>query len=272
MSRTGLFSNAAIGALLLVPALTLQGRAPASLEEALEATLRALESLAAIEQRLARHEGAAVGALLASTEPAREEPPEQERTLIALREEVSGLERELDELHAQAAGAALAGIQAQGAEAGLAGAAGIAPTSGLDDATRRLLAGPGAGEVEPASRLQPADLPGAGPSPVKSFEAPGYTADALRLARACYRQGRWQEALALLEDRDGSPAETYWRARCLEKLDRNEEAAAAYERLVADPAGGWEAARAREDLEFLRWRLDFLARRAAAKAPSEEPR
>ncbi len=271
MSRTGLVSNAAIGVLLLVPALTLQGRSPASLEEALESTLRALEALGAIEQRIAHSDPEAVGVLLASTEPAPEAPQALEHALLDLRAEVSSLECELDGLHAQTAGPAQQDPQAQDADAG-AGGAPIAPTTGLDDATRRRLAGSALSAVEPLAQVEPLAAAGAAAAVLHSFEAPGYMADALRLARACYRQGRWHEGLALLEGRDGTPAETYWRARCLEKLERNDEAIAAYERLVADPAGGWEAARAREDLEFLRWRLDFLARRGAAKASGEDQR
>ena len=87
----------------------------------------------------------------------------------------------------------------------------------------------------------------------------------LRLARAFYRQGRWEQALALLEGRAASPEQAWWRARCLDKLGRFDEAVAAYEALVADPEGGAHALRAREDLEFLRWRLRFEARREAAR-------
>ena len=56
----------------------------------------------------------------------------------------------------------------------------------------------------------------------------------------------------------------YWRARCLEKLNRNDEALSAYAELVADPAAGDIALRAGEDLDFLRWRMEFMARHKAA--------
>lgn len=272
MKGGGLFTNAAIGALLVVPAVTLQGPAAGSLEESLRRTLGALQALAGIEERLGQGDARAVEALLASTEPPLADVEAGDAQLVDLRDEVAALERELDLLHVGFPGHG-SGVPAHDQASPATDApVPVAPTTGLDEATRRLLfgaerAGP-SGPTTPAPGATRAASAAGGAR--HSFEGEGYSADPLRLARAYYKKDRWLEALALLEGRSG-PAEGYWRARCLEKLDRDAEAIAAYEQVIADPAGGWEAQRAREDLEFLRWRLEFEAKRAAASAARGQP-
>lgn len=264
--RTGLFTNAAIATVFVVPALTLQGEAPARLETSLERTLVALETLKGLGRSVEGGGREAVGALIASTEPALPDARQRDELLETLRHEVSALERELDGLHASEREGPAGGARPPA----LQGLPGVAPTQGLDEATRRSLEQPrGARARVPAPNATNAGeapaAPDAAPEKLR-FEPSGYTADALTLARALYRKGEWLEALALLEGRDERPAETYWRARCLEKLERNTEAVAAYEAVIARPDGGWEAKRAKEDLDFLRWRMKFSkleSRRAA---------
>ena len=53
------------------------------------------------------------------------------------------------------------------------------------------------------------------------------------------------------------PEAQYWRARCLEKLGRTADAIVAYGQVSALPDAGFAAERAKEDLEFLQWRLEF---------------
>lgn len=263
MNGSGLFGRAALAAVFVIPAVALQGRSPESLGDALQRTLSALEGLAQLELRVQAGEPGAVQAVIAATEAPLAPELRDDAALLALRGEVARLEGALDALHA-------------GAATHLPGHAGLEPldelaslpppvaTTGLDEATRRLLGDlqPGAG---PAPVTPAAAAPRAASAPrTQAFEAEGYAADALRLARARYKQGRWTEALELLEGSGAGAQETYWRARCLEKLGRDAEAAAAYENVVVDPSAGENAARAREDLEFLRWRLDFGARRKPA--------
>lgn len=270
MSGAGLFGRAALAAVFVIPAVALQGRAPDSLAEALERTLAALDSLAQLELRVRANEPGAVQAVIAATEAPL--PPElrDDATLLALRGDVARLEVALDEVHA-------------GAGSHVEGHVGLAPleefeqaappvaTTGLDEATRRMLGDLQAGAPAPPATSAATTSPAAElPSPAHAFEPEGYTADALRLARAHYKRGRWSEALELLERGAAStPEETYWRARCLEKLGRDAEAAHAYEAVVADPRAGADAKRASADLEFLRWRLQFEARRKASGGKSD---
>lgn len=267
--RSGLVAPAVLAALFVVPTVAWQDGAPPSLEDSLRRTLIALESLAGLGQRIEQRELEAVPQLLQSTEPPLGAEAESGPVLAQLRGEVAALEIELDALHSEPALE-----RAQQDEHSDETNAAVALTTGLDDASRAALAA-----WQDASARKPGgeDSDAKGPagddakqeSGKRSFEEPGYTADALRLARAYYRQGRFDRALALLEGRASSPAEAYWRARSLEKLGRLDEALAAYEVLAADPQGGADAQRAQEDLEFLRWRRQFEERRKASSGSSE---
>jgi tetratricopeptide (TPR) repeat protein len=257
--RSGLLAPAALAVLFVVPTVAWQEGPPPSLEESLRRTLLALESLAGLGQRIEQGELAAVPQLLQATEPALGAEEESGPLLAQLRGEVAALEIELDALHGEPA------VERSPVGAHEGGAA-IPATTGLDDATRALLAQTRIEQEDAA--LDGSKLAAAAKaqreSNKRSFEEPGYTADALRLARAYYRQGQYDRAFALLEGRSTDPTEAYWRARCLEKLGRLDEALAAYEVLAADAEGGADAQRAREDLEFLRWRQQFEQRRKSA--------
>lgn len=266
--RSGMIVPAVLATLFVVPAVAVQDGSAVSLEESLRRTVVALEALAGLGERIESGERGAVEELLQSTEPALVEEQAPGQGIARLRGEVAALEIELDGLHAAMPGA-LPGHT--GMRPPAEGVALIPPTTGLDDAARRRL-GAGATLAEtptygPAG-TQPTEAaaePRPGTTTKRSFEEPGYSADALRLAQAYYRKGNWEDAFALLDGRAASPEEAYWRARCLDKLGRFPEAVAAYEGLVADPDGGTHAQRAREDLEFLRWRRQFEARREAAR-------
>lgn len=76
-------------------------------------------------------------------------------------------------------------------------------------------------------------------------------------ARAAYFAKRYDTALAEFEAGSDDARHRYWRARCLEQLDRLEEALALYDTVVADPTAGDLADKAKGDGDFLRWKLDF---------------
>ena len=263
--RSGLFLPAALAALFVVPSVAWQDR-PANLQEALQRTLLTLESLAGLGERIGAGEREAVTQLLVATEPALAAGDQPGLLLTELRGEVAALEIELDTLHA------LTATGEPGAATNVLDPGRVVPaTTGLDDRTRALLGSltPQVGaQAEPVGPGRPGAEPGTttsrAPDARRSFEEPGYTADPLRLARAYYRTGRWEEALALLDGRGDTPEEVYWRARCLDKLGRFDEATSAYQSVVDDPRAGEQAQRAREDLEFLRWRRSFEQRRKAA--------
>ena len=265
--RSGLFVPAALAAIFVVPAVAWQEGSTASLQEALQRTVAALEALAGLGERIAGGDRQAVPQLLAATEPALGEEPSPGEALTQLRGEVAALEIELDGLHAAMPGATPGHT---GARLPSEQDSVLPLTTGLDDATRALLADPPpvaaeSGPLGPSLQDPPAQTGPGRASTKRSFEEPGYAADPFRLARAYYRQGQWEQALALLAEPSANPEEAYWRARCLDKLGRFDEAVAAYEALAADPGGGTHAQRAREDLEFLRWRRQFEARREAAR-------
>jgi tetratricopeptide (TPR) repeat protein len=276
--RSGLFLPAALAALFVVPAVALQDGSASSLEDSLRRTVLALEALAGLGERIEGGEQEAVGQLLAATEAPLDDEAQASQALSQLRGEVAALEIELDALHAAVPGALPGHTGARPVdERGLP----LIPTVGLDDQARALL-GAAAGSASDGSATAPvaggaagtgAGQPAGAARPKRSFEEPGYTADPLRLAKALYRQGRWEQALSVLDGRATQPEAAYWRARCLDKLGRFDEAAAGYEALVADPEGGEHARRAREDLEFLRWRREFEQRQETARGQSagQEP-
>lgn len=76
-------------------------------------------------------------------------------------------------------------------------------------------------------------------------------------ARAAYFAGRYDRALVEFEALDADPKSKYWRARCLEQLDRLDEALTLYDEVVADPRSGDVARRAQGDADFLRWKVQF---------------
>lgn len=249
--------NVAVAGVLVLPAVTLQSGAPGSLREALDGTLRALETLAGVERRLAEDAPGAIEAVLSHTEqplPVPEgDPGARDRMLETLRDEVAGLQGRFDRVQRERTDGGRGAHAGDALELPLDDdlAAPASTTTGLDDSLRAQLA---AGRARPAPRVAPAVQP-AQPAR-RAFEDDGFTADPLRLAQAYYRKGDFERAVEVLDDQAG-PEATYWTARSLEKLGRNEEAAESYRTVAALEDAGPLASRAREDLEFLNWRLEF---------------
>jgi len=254
--KHGFAIHSVLAAVLVVPAVTLETQHPQSLEENLLRTVRALESLAGIEEVVQSGAPEAIELVLEWTEPpiagAQPEAQEQELLLVALRDDVSRLQSEFDLTQPSAAELpVIEGIDYPEPDRSRP----LPPTTGLDDNTRKLLA-----KIQPpratAAGTATEVTRGASDEGPLAFEPEGYTADALRLARVHYKQARFAEALEILAAEKGAES-TYWRARCLERLGRHQEALKAYGAVIALPDAGSFAQRAQEDSEFLQWRLSF---------------
>ena len=274
--------SSGLAALAVVPILATQEDGLSELQQALAQTTHALAVLETIQDRIDDNPEI-TGLILASTEAPTLAERESDEQLAQLRNEVNLLAMELDHLRAPATtprparptGAA----QADGApDTGLSTPTNARPesfdtggtglTTGLSPELRSSLRPSSKDADVPLARdtrgRQVAPSRGAetaGPAASErmdtSFEQPGYSADPIAQARASFRARRYAEGIALLE-REESTEALYWRARCLEKLSRTEEASALLERLLTltqDPA---ETKRAKSDLEFLRWKSDFL--------------
>ena len=118
--------------------------------------------------------------------------------------------------------------------------------------------GPDAPPSPPAPPAAPdAPAPPAAPEAPEAPEAPDlerYTEASLLLHREAYAEAlaAFDRLLRKHPDTRLAPEAHYWRARCLEQLDRPHEAKAAYEALLqGHPQSGW-AADARESLARLR--------------------
>jgi tetratricopeptide (TPR) repeat protein len=272
--------NLGLATLLVVPAVTLGSGGEDSLEATLQRTLQALDQLAAVEERLQTGDATAIPTVLAATEPPlpapAEDPGARDTLLESLRHDVARLQSEAEQLESRSANTAVTNpVPTQGAIAGSSAATGTAgapaATTGLDDALRAQLSrSVGSGAVLPSapSVALPATNAASSASNARTFESVGYAADALRLGRACYRQARYAEALTAFEQRLEDIECLYWRARTLEKLGRDTEALAGYSAVIARKDAGTYAERAREDLEFLQWRVDFEQRsKPAEKRP-----
>jgi hypothetical protein len=220
-----------------------------SSEAALQRTRAALEQLEGLQRRHALNPQETAESILRWTEPAGVQDPER---LSLLREQVQELQNELDARNASA----IQATEVEPEEDRIA-------TVGMDDALRAQLA-------RPAEQLRPAQTPSTSSrhqtgSANPSGELPGYSADRVLEARALYRAGRVEEGLALLKSLAGDPAAAYWKARCLERLERFEEALEAYRAVLALTDVGYEADRARADIQFLEWKLGFLRQIEAAR-------
>ncbi len=270
-----------LASLLVVPAFMGQGQI-ASLQDALSGTRRALEVLKGLEQRLHEEPVATLGLILSATETPRGDESARDRELEDLRNEVSLLQMELDSMQSPVLDADGAVQSALGARLprehaqtpGSTPQAGI--TTGFDDSLRQLLT-----EAPAARSALRGEAPGTRGAAPKA-EVPGeassevYSADPLRHGITCYRAGRYAEAYELLAPLS-DPTALYWQARALERLERLDEAVTLMERALAKAdaskdVGGFEKRRVETDLEFLRWKRDFVKNLPASKADKEEPK
>jgi hypothetical protein len=274
----------ALAPLLVVPVFVGQGSI-ATLQDALSGTRRALEVLKGLEERLRQDPAAALGLILSATEAPSGDELQRDARLESLRNEVNLLQMELDAMQSpvlgpdgavQSALGARLPLDPLGARPGTGPAPSAGITTGMDDSLRALFSEPPAARAVLRSgpttqHDRSAASPAAG---ADEHGASAYSADPLRHGIACYRAGRFAEAHELLAPLEGASA-LYWQARALERLERVDEAIAVMERAIATGGEGFEQRRAQTDLEFLRWKRDFLATLppagAAKKAPSARP-
>jgi hypothetical protein len=249
-----------LAAVLAVPVLTGGQEELGPLEDALAGTVRALEILGGMEERVSEAPDEVAGWIRTATETPHLEGRALDDRLTVLRREVSLLQMELDTLEdpGSAKDAATPGTTAPA----LTGP-GASPlpriSTGLDASLRELLSREMTARTEPPASQGRAVSAGQevarlAPRP----EADGYSADVLGQARACYHAGRYEDGLVLLERRNDVRS-LYWRARCLTRLERYDQAADVLKRIVELEGDSYEGRRAATDLEFVKWRKDFGA-------------
>jgi len=249
---TYLFNLGLVGA-LVVPA-TMQGGDPRQLENSIQSTDQALASLQQVQGRLTRGEYAGVEAILGATETPFGSERERSALVDRLRTEIGELEMTVQALDLPPS------LQHLGHD----------PTQGIDLPTEEARPVSGvatigltAEERSEVGQIWP-PVPGTTDPPVRipsgtprNLEPEGFTVDAVRQGRAYYRASRFKEALRLFTTREGEPEADYWIGRCFERLDRDEEAVAAYSRVIENESSGALGERAKVDRDFLRWMIDF---------------
>jgi hypothetical protein len=252
-----------LASLLVLPAALGQQEVQ-RLNEALSEISHAIDVMTGIDQALQEEPGRGIDLVLSATETPHLEQRGLDDRLGSLRKEVSLLQMEVDALESPGARMTLQPFVPSGPAAGGGGRDSMVNppvVTGLDDSLRAAISRREVGRV---GRSGPLPLSGSGSGSgtftnetPESPEHGGYTADPLGQAQACYRVGRYQQGLELLRELDDTTA-LYWKSRCLERLDRLDEALAFLTRVVAAEGESYEGRRAAKDLEFLKWKKAFL--------------
>lgn len=241
--------NLGIASILVIPAVALQSGNGQSLEQALEDTIAALDHLVRIDDQLGSGDSQARELLLSATEDPLAAGPKRDEYLDTLRRDVNILTMQLDrETPVPTPGEMVDGevsipvgqFPKQGSIA--------KPTTGLSEEARRQLAGinsplPGAATADKNPKL--------------ALEDEGFVVDPVLLGRSYFRAGRFVEGVELLSKHKTTADGAYWLGRCLEKLERFNEAIEAYSSVLEQTQTGYIADRARNDMEFLKWKQEF---------------
>lgn len=133
--------------------------------------------------------------------------------------------------------------------------AGTRATTGLTEAARAALSG----ELGPLDSVRETSRR-RGNEPV-ALEGDHYVADPVRLGRLLVRSARPAEAVEILAAIKDDAGARYWLARAYQQLERSTEALAIFRELSADENAGVHRRHAREDLEFLEFKLALSKRR-----------
>jgi len=231
--------------------------------EALNEISHAIDVMTGIDQALKEEPDRGIGLVLSATEAPHLEQRGLDDRLGSLRKEVSLLQMELDALESPSATMTLQPFvrSEPAADGGSPDARVESPVrtmiTGLDDSLRAEIS---RRETSQAGRPFSGTGTGMSTGTNRSAEGPehgGYTADPLGQAQACYRTGRFQQGLELLEELEGTTA-LYWKARCLDRLERLDEALALLAQIKAEEGDSYEGRRAAKDLEFIEWKQTFL--------------
>lgn len=238
---------------VLAPAVVLKQDPAGGLTDALANTRASISSLERLHTALTEGDYAKVSTTIEATQTPGGAPQAQDERLSYLREEVSKLQMRWDALETAMSSKAPA---PQAPEAVTAPAPspteGAETTTGLDERSRAAIAlrleDESSAPVTPAAREKIA------------YEPAGFTADAVRHGRACYKAGRYEEALALLQRNKGEAGARFWIACTLEKLGETEAAIAAYQDVIDSPLESEHADHAQRNRDFLVWKRDFDSR------------
>ncbi len=113
------------------------------------------------------------------------------------------------------------------------------------------------GTETPAPSVEaPAPTPKRVPFKRVAVDPSGYSANPILQAEACYRAGRYEDGVALLDGRASHEAGLL-RARGLIRLDRHDEAIEILNRIIAEDADSYVAKSAQRQLEFVSWKKEF---------------
>jgi tetratricopeptide (TPR) repeat protein len=247
-----------LATLLVTPAL-LNPDDMLALETTLERTQHALIVLSGIKESVERGVPGAIELAAAATEPPILDAPARDERLFALRSEVNLLQAELDGIDGKTLAGGAAALAGTVPIAGVPGENEGEPPlfTGLDDAARRALALLPSAEPSAATGAR-ASASGSAPQPrTRTPEHPGYSADPLLQARACFKAERFDDALKLLRSLPEGSEPLWWAGRTLDRLGRLDEAVKTFRKLLERFPDSAEAPRARTELEFLEWKLEF---------------
>lgn len=240
-------ANLGIFGMFAFPA-AMQGTGNFGLEKALDQTITALDQLTQTQATIQSGDYAVVDELLQTTEAPVADAPASAEIQNKLRDEVSRLQMVLDTLESDYV---LPPISTESV-----GIKSKTTTQGLTEEQRQTIGGilvPVPGGKQTSEILTEEGT--------ASFERDGFTADYALHGRAYYRAGRFEEGITLLRHAKPDDAEAmYWRARCLERVDKLNEAIQAYTKVIENPKAGSLADRAKDDRGFVEWKIAFSSK------------
>ena len=251
---TTLVNFSLVGA-IVAPAAFQRGPSEKELSASIEATEHSLRSLEAIQQKLGQKDYTAVQSIMLATEAPFGSARDRSQLMDQLRREIGELEFRLEEVESPIVLEHLNTDPTQAVREDPDGqlSKGAVATTGMS--TEELSE---VGNIWPPIPTGNTNIPVASKESGKlRYEKTGFTVDAVKQGRAYYRADRYKEALRLFETRQGDPEGDYWIGRTLERLGRPQEAITAYTRVIENEASGAIAERAKSDLDFVQWMIDF---------------